>query len=346
MKAEQQFQRRSFRVRNVMFTLNNPTEEELTEFAAFGQHLPTDLRYIVFQTEMGKKGTTHLQGYAEFKRAMRYSAIKAVLGERVHLEKRMGKQSEAIAYCKKVDTRVVDGLALENGVPARSRKDCIESVIESVKAKEPILNIQNECPKTYLMHRNKIIEYFIESQGRRHMKPSNDNVWIFYGPSGSGKTTTAWELFPNAYKASWPTGGRWWWQNYKAERIVIFDEFRENLSYQQMLALLDVHPMTCEWKGGMGQMVSKKIIITTIRNPKNWYGKVTDKSELERRIKENCQIFEFSGDIHPEEEDNEDAYPRDKWDMESFEFERTIYDNNESGYDFGLYNTGNNSFSE
>ena len=188
------------------------------------------------------------------------------------------------------------------------------------------------------MHKNKIIEYAIEQKGRRHLEPNNDLVHIYYGPSGAGKTTSAWEEYPEAFKGCWPTGGRFWFPNYKGEKVVIFDEFRENLSYQQMLALLDIHPMGIEWKFGNSQFVSQKIIITTIRNPKHWYQKVQNKSELERRIKENCTVFEFSGEINLEEEELEDRYPRQAWTMSDFKFESVYnFNNGEETQDYELY---------
>ena len=60
-----------------------------------------------------------------------------------------------------------------------------------------------------------------------------------------------------------------------------------------MLALFDIHPMSIEYKGGNTQNVSKRVVLTTIRDPCKWYPGVTDKTELERRINENATIVDF-----------------------------------------------------
>ncbi len=284
------------RVRNCCFTLNNPTEEEKTKLTAYIEvNLHEDIKYLVFQEELSATNTPHIQGYVEFKRQLSFNVAKDLLctDRRVHIEKRMGTPHQASEYCKKVETRSVSGLHGEAGEISYSRKDKLDNVILALQNGENIMTISADYPKQYLLHKNKIIEAHIESLSHRDLTPNNNNVLIFVGPTGAGKTTTAWADYPDAYKGSWPTGNRWWWPNYKGQETVIFDEFRENISYQQILALFDIHPMSIEYKGGNTENVSKRIIVTTIRDPKSWYGRVQDKTELQRRIQQNATIFDF-----------------------------------------------------
>lgn len=338
-----QYLRRRFRARCICWTLNNPSPEEREKFGQFATDLPPEISYTIFQEEVGTvSGTTHFQGYTEFKKQKRFEAIKRILSDRCHLERRRGKQSEAIAYCQKKDSQLPNGLSVENGTPKKSVKDKIENVIIELNNGGKPSDIRDEFPKQYLMNKKKILEFYIEGLGQRHLEPNNNLVHIYYGPSGYGKTTSAWRDYPYAFKGCWPTGGRWWWPNYKGQEVVIFDEFRENITYQDCLALFDIHPMGIENKGGNTQNVSKKIIITTIRNPKHWYGKVSDKSELQRRIREHATIYEFTGDTVPALPKTEDAFPRTPWNMENFEFERKDDDTGEHAYDFNIYGTRNN----
>ena len=84
---------------NVCFTVNNP--ENPIEYDEERMH------YLVYQIEQGENGTPHFQGYVEFKTRTALSVVKQLLGgDRVHVERRRGTQEEAIAYCKKADTRV------------------------------------------------------------------------------------------------------------------------------------------------------------------------------------------------------------------------------------------------
>lgn len=286
------------RVRNICFTIWDPTPDEKEHLSEWQDELPKDVQYAIGQLENVPRGD-HIQGYVEFTRRMVLSNIKTLFNcNRMHVETRYGTQAEAIVYCKKADTRVEGDNAwrFECGTPkAQGRRK--DSIIEAVQQLDEGMNLDDldeNYPVQMTLHKNKLIDRYIEKKGPRSMSPNKKNVYILTGPSGSGKSTTARKKFPDAYQGVWPTGGRWWWPNYRGQETVIFDEFRENLSYQQMLALLDIHPMSIEYKGGNTQMVSKRIIITTIRDPCAWYPGVEDKSELERRINENATIVDFS----------------------------------------------------
>lgn len=285
------------RVRNVCFTIWDPTPDEKEFLSEWQDELPKDVQYVIGQLENVPRGD-HIQGYVEFTRRMVLSKIKTLFNcNRMHVEDRYGTQAEAIVYCKKDDTRVKGDNAwrFEAGKPKAQgqRKDSIFEAVQQLEEGIDIDEIDENYPVQMTLHKNKLIDRYIDKKGPRNLSPNNKNVYIFTGPSGSGKTTTAWEKFPNAYRGVWPTGGRWWWPNYRGQETVIFDEFRENLSYQQMLALFDIHPMSIEYKGGNTQMVSKRIILTTIRDPTEWYPGVEDKTELERRINENATIVDF-----------------------------------------------------
>ncbi len=290
------------RVRNCCFTLNNPTDAEKTRLTDYIEvTLHKDIKYLVFQEETSATNTPHIQGYVEFTRQLSFNVAKDLLcaTRQIHLEKRMGTPQQASDYCKKVETRSVSGLHGEAGEISYSRKDSLKNVCLALKEDEPLDVIEADYPTQFLLHKDKITNSFISNLGHRNLTPNNTNVTIYVGPTGSGKTTTAWLDHPDAYKGVWPSGGRWWWPNYKGQEVCIFDEFRENITYQQMLALTDIHAMSIEYKGGNTENVSKQIVITTIRDPKDWYQNVPNKTELQRRIQQNATIFDFNGGTYP-----------------------------------------------
>lgn len=79
------------------FTINNPTEED--------KPLEWDVEYVLYQLEKGEQGTPHYQGYVELAKRVRLSAMKKING-RAAWYARKGTQDQAVAYCKKQDTRV------------------------------------------------------------------------------------------------------------------------------------------------------------------------------------------------------------------------------------------------
>ena len=302
--------RKGMRCRSCCWTLWDPSDEDKTAFKGWEQpnQLPKEINYSCGQLELGKGsgGRFHIQGYSEFIKKMSLSGIKRVHLRKgsLHVERRRGTQTQAIDYTKKKDTRVTgeNSWSYEAGSPKRQgvHKDNIKDCVEQIDQGMCIDDLEEEFPVQMTLHKNKLIERFIAKKRQRMLKPCKNNVHIFVGPSGTGKTTTAWSKWPDAYKGVWPTGGRWWWPDYKGQHHIIFDEFRGNISYQQMLALMDIWPMSIEYKGGNTQNVSRHIVITTVRDPCEWYPGVEDKSELQRRINENCTIIDFSpGGTYP-----------------------------------------------
>lgn len=84
----------SARARNWCFTLNNYTEEEITDIKAI------ECKYILFGKEVGANGTKHLQGYIEFDKPIRFGYMKKLI-PRAHLEVRTKPREANLRYCKK-----------------------------------------------------------------------------------------------------------------------------------------------------------------------------------------------------------------------------------------------------
>lgn len=279
------------RGRCFMFTINNPTMDDKNLLRGYLKKLPDKIRFIVFQTESGKEdGTPHIQGYCELKTRAKIGTATKLVGGRAHVERRYASQAQAIAYCTKKDTRV-NGIAGENGIKARSKKDSIQELVKNMD-KMDVDELRDEFPTTFLMNKNKILTNILDKKGVRNWQPE---IEIYVGDTGTGKSYTAHKLHPNAYVTTWPTGGRWWWPNYYGQETVIMDEFRHQIKYDTMLQLMDRYDFTIEYKGGNSNFVSKKIVITTNIDPKNWYPGLDKetKEPLRRRIEEYAKIYDF-----------------------------------------------------
>ena len=202
--------------RNWCFTLNNYTNDDITKLTNITDDLINGnqwCNYIIFQQEISESQTKHLQGYIELTRSRRMTMIKRRLGmDRIHLEKRMGTQAQAIAYCKKDESRDPDGMIYEKGTPKRSRgryaTNGLDAVIEMINDGNTIKQISTNEPEMIIRHGNGIQQLTEARQEHRRTAPE---VMIFYGPTGSGKSSKARELYPDAYEVPWPEGGRWWW---------------------------------------------------------------------------------------------------------------------------------------
>ncbi len=292
----------------ICITLNNPTPAERTLFATWATssmaRTSKSIRYIVFQEERAdqldvdegrakRTGTLHLQGYIELLKQLTKGQIKKKLNQRMHFEERWGTQAQAIAYCKKVRTRVADGLSGEGGTPSRQKK-CTAALIKDIQQGNELSEIMVDHPQQYLhLHSG------IDKMHQFHVKKRNWDmeVVIFYGKAGTGKTYKAHNDNPDAYVLSLGEDGNgkiWFDQTYQGQTIII-NEFRSQLKYGYLLKLWDCIPMPLAVKYGGTQMRSKKIVFTTNIEPMDWYpGKDAEGfSMLEDRLLHECKIYEF-----------------------------------------------------
>lgn len=291
------------RFRNWCFTLNNYNEEEFAILEeATDDEVNGVVKYIIFQEEIGEEGTPHLQGYMETK-SISLRNLKNKLGlARLHLERRRGRQIDAIEYARKEETRAPGGRQVEKGTMARARgRQPMGSIAGSVMEGKRNREIAQEDPDGYMRHYRGIQALRHALQRHRRQAPE---VLIFYGTTGAGKSCEAARMFPSAYHAPWPVGGRWWWPGYENEETVILDEFRHQIKLDVMLRLLDRHPLWVECKGDNMKMTSSRLVITTNIAPHKWYPGVEENmsiAALRRRIEEFATIWKFRGRARQDE---------------------------------------------
>lgn len=128
-------------------------------------------------------------------------------------------------------------------------------------------------------HAQLIMQYH---EKKRNWRPE---VYWYYGPRGSGKTHLAEHLSGHDYWMS--NKSLRWWGDYDAHENVIFDDFRKDFcTFHELLRILDKTPYQVEVKGGMRQLLAKKIFISTQYHPRDMYNTREDVEQLLRRIKE------------------------------------------------------------
>jgi len=267
---------KTLELRSWIWTLNNYTDAEVKEL--LGGDIG-DLRFLCFGKEVGEQGTPHLQGYAEFHKPISVIGLKKRLGPKLHLEGRRGTQTEAVLYCSK------ESVLYRRGTPARetqgARMDLVE-IREALKQGLPIrelLACDKMCNTQALKFAEASAKYL---EPGRTWKPE---VRWFYGPPGSGKTRAARAWLSHAFTKN--SGSGKWWDGYDAHEEVLLDDFRDShCPLTDLLGLLDRYEYRVEIKGGMRQMMAKKIAITSVQPPAKMYAHAKGEpiEQLARRI--------------------------------------------------------------
>lgn len=285
--------------RNVVFTINNPTEDDLDKLRLM--YKDAFASFVVAAHEVAATGTPHVQGYCELSKQTRQNRIKGYL-PRAHLGAREGSAKQAAGYCCKgtggekpydrwyptyhptADVFVDLGEITRPG----KRTDVDQYADAILENKISRKEFAQQYPSAIIKFSRGIDALYNQVVVPRNPN-SAKNVIVLWGPTGTGKTKTATERYPNHYLWG-PEQGKWF-NGYDSEPVLIMDEFRgcEHLSFAFLLRLLDRYPMRLETKGGFVQFVSDTVVITSPLPPEDWY--VTQREhdnfdQLTRRITE------------------------------------------------------------
>lgn len=84
--------------KNWCFTINNYNSADEIKLDTMYDH--GHFNYIVYGREIGEQGTSHLQGYVQFKKKLRLAQAKKFISSRAHMEISRGSPDVASRYCK------------------------------------------------------------------------------------------------------------------------------------------------------------------------------------------------------------------------------------------------------
>lgn len=312
--------RRSIYGKYWCFTINNPTEsgnDLVRRLSIFNT-----IKAVVCQLERGHggegegQGTNHLQGYIEISYSMVFSRVKRLLGGTAHIERRKGSAEQAIAYCKKDDTRVDGPWEAGDFTPTRTRgqRTDLEAVVQTMRETNSIKDVVDAHPVQAIRYSRGL--QFVYNHIRAPTVQKTPEVWLYYGESGLGKTRLALSE-PRPFKK---VGGTKWFDGYDHHDTLILDDFsggRNAMKLVDLLVLLDRYNTQLEVKGGFVDRNCDKIIVTTNIHPNSWYdytGRQSQYKALRRRfhkviifcsreIDRNSRIIEAGAYEHIVEQD-------------------------------------------
>jgi len=263
------------RYTNVVFTLNNYTEEELSTIKVV--IIPKAKWVIIGKEKAPTTGTPHLQGYIKFETKKTLNVLRGYLPRAV-FAKAKGTDEQNFNYCSKEGDWQEWGIrpkfVKNNGEREKLRWD---EILDSCKRGK----IEEIPPQIVVSSYNNIKK--IEKDHLK-MPPDLDaccGYWI-QGPSGCGKSRSARISFPGAY---FKTCNKWW-DGYQGELYVILDDFDPTHAVlgHHLKIWADRYGFMAETKGSAMAIRPKKIIITSqYRIEDIWKDKET-REALDRRF--------------------------------------------------------------
>ncbi|KAH0785997.1 putative replication-associated protein [Histomonas meleagridis] len=288
------------RAKRRVYTLNNPTEEDVELLKNPPQIIKDSLQFMIFGNERAPTtGTIHLQGYINFKNRVYKRTVVTLFVplSRAYLEPAKGTEEANINYCKK------EGDFWMTGEPIKARGANLRQGSVYIDLLNDIKNGMgwDEIEEKYpVQAMNKITA--IERTMERHIQTqigdiwngelSEKNIWI-WGPPGTGKSRWAWNQ--GGTVASYPKMVNKWWDGYRVidHKYVICEDWPKQEGYalvQQLKQWSDRFPFIAKIKGK-----------STVINPGNYKSIITanysiedtfididqvDKDAIKRRFKE------------------------------------------------------------
>lgn len=243
--------------RNWCITLNNPTQDERNNTTNIFQNPNQfNIRYMVYQEEVGANGTPHFQSYVQFNKRVSGKQLKDIFGDRVHHDVARGSAEQNKAYCTKPEGRV-DG-PYEVGEPSKGKgtRTDIETFIQDAEGAElsegDLIRKHGEILAKYPRFVQRTQRFFTEQRRVKLFEPRGWQEdlglylrgqpderkirWYFDETGNSGKSYFAKHFYIETDVGHDDGGGRYerpfivtygkWadiFYAYKKERMVIFD---------------------------------------------------------------------------------------------------------------------------
>lgn len=192
-----------------------------------------------------------------------------------------GNFTQNRAYCAK------DGLYTEVGIKPEmgKRLDLDDLKNEIMAGTTSVLDIRQDDPHMYHLYGRTLEKLQCDYNTNVSRTWTTNGYWL-WGEPGCGKSHWAHINFSHETHYKYPDDGRWW-DDYRGQEIVIFDDFRpEQVKFAHMLRLVDKYPMTVPRRGAAPiPFLAKHVIITCVRHPLRAYDDCDeDMRQLTRRF--------------------------------------------------------------
>lgn len=244
-------------------------------------------KFAVGQIEQGSH--LHLQYYIQRGTRTRLNTLKTEICAQTHWEPARGTPEENIKYCTKASTRIAGPWSFGEVIRKGQRTDIMRAT-EMIKEGVCMREVALECSETFIKFHKGLtaFEALVRSKGPRDVLKDGPEVWVFWGETGTGKSRRAFERWPDAYRK---TTSDKWWDGYRGQDTVIFDDFKgSSMRLHEFQMVIDRYPMQVEIKGAFVDLSATRYVFTSNKHPREWYSREADPDgTVMRRIAEFCE---------------------------------------------------------
>lgn len=248
---------------------------------------PDKFKYLLQGEEIcPDTGNSHIQGYLQLKNAQTFDYMKKhVFVNNEHFEVCKGSAQSNMDYCMK------DGKYEEEGEPPKQGK---RSDLEAVKSDivGGVISVDDiiiNNPMVYHQYGRTLNAIEERVMAQKFRKDMTIGVWL-YGDTGTGKSHIALNNFSPETHYIYPNDNGWW-DNYRQQNVVVLNDFRGEIPYNQLLQLIDKWPYEVKRRGRPPMpFLSKIVIITSSLCPDKVYHNRADEDKIAQLLR-RCVVF-------------------------------------------------------
>lgn len=243
-------------------------DDGIMDFLAYGKEIcPTTKR-------------VHYQSFVCLKKAKSLLGMTKLFGKGNHYEQTRGSFEDNIKYCSK------DGDYISFGsLPERKgrgfRSDLIAVKDEILNGKK-LDDVAITDPNLYHMYGRTLTKIEDLCMRKKFRNTMTQGFW-YWGKTGVGKSHKAFEGFSPETHYVVPLNDKGWWDGYCQQDTVVLNDFRGQLTYSDLLNLVDKWPHSVPRRGREPMpFISKKVIITSSLPPEDVYHKLSSNDSLDQ----------------------------------------------------------------
>lgn len=186
-----------------------------------------------------------------------------------HVEAMRGKIADQVEYCNKDESALEPDLYRWNrgDMPKQGNRSDLAEAAEAILADAKEEDIALQHPTTYIRYHKGMLAL------RCAVKPVVERpmpkILFIWGPPGCLKSRYARAHFPDAYFAN--DNNNNWFDGYKFQKVIVFDDFQGKTEIGHMLKLLDFGKFQMPYKGGFVPIHADTFIFTTNCDPATYY---------------------------------------------------------------------------
>ncbi len=244
-----------------------------------------NINYICWGNEVcPKTKKKHYQGWLQVTNKKRLGGMKKLCRSlKLHMEACRGTEGDNEKYCQK------DNLYTKKGeFTTQGKRTDLEGLKKIIDEGGTLNDIANENFQSFIQYNRGFQEYKrIVDKSRRKCFRKVKTIHI-HGATGLGKTRKAMEYSSDTYKIQ--GSGMKWWDGYDGEKVLVIDEYDNQVSCTELLGILDGYQLRLPIKGSFTYANWETVIITSNYKEIHENAKKMHRDALKRRITETIEL--------------------------------------------------------